>query len=328
MQQSSNTTDSQAAGAPEPLRFAMVPIDKLALPEELFSRDIAAEDTSLMLVIPLVVWQTEDSYAVIDGCKRLAAAAAQGRAQCACAIIEAPYDTARAGLLRIGLNAARDLHLREKFLFIRWLHTHLEGEAYIAEAQKLRIAAPERHDLEQLAACSPLLIDAALQGTIDIAVAPDMTHLSEADAQALIGLFSEIGFSRQMQRELAEWLHEIAFTERFSLAQLLAAQPIADIVADPRLNAPQKAARIHGLAHERRFPLYTKAKKSWAAHARKINPDPRMVQFQPTPFFEKKSLEVRLKLSDGAAAKRLAAQLAAISVEEWEELIDPTRFLK
>jgi hypothetical protein len=323
----SHDTGSPEASRFEPLRFAMAPAEKLTLPPDLASELVPVEETPLAFFAPLIVWQAENSPVIIDGCKRFAAGGAQGRKEYACAIIEAPFEPVRAGLLRIGLNSTRELHLREKFLFIRWLHAHLDREAYLRESDKLRITPQERHEIERLLDCKEPLIESVLRGDLDIAIAPEVTHMADPDAQALTGLFREISFSRQMQRELAEWLYEIAFAGKITLAQLLASNPFAQILSDKRLNAPQKAARFHEIAHERRFPLYSKSKSLWAEHGRKVNPDPRAVSFQASPYFERKNIEVRIRLTDAGGARELMQKFALLSEEDWRKLIDPTCFI-
>jgi len=127
-----------------------------------------------------------------------------------------------------------------------------------------------------------------------------------------------------MQRELAEWLHEIAYLQKIPLPDLLRSENMAGIIHDKRLNNPQKAARIHETAYAIRFPLYSKVKKAWLEHSRKTNPDPSRVTFQASPAFEKNSLEVRIRVSDGPSMHTIAQKLASVDLDTWQKLIDPT----
>lgn len=328
-----NTTDKLSNPTPdaspaELLKFMMVPIHALALPLALFDSQQAIQEKSSIFFVPLIVWKNGDIFHVIDGCKRYKLMAAQGRKECACGIIESDFDETKAGLLRIALNSAREMRYREKFIFARWLKTNLDPEAYLAQMQKLAISPNERHELELLLDCSDKLIEAVMQGTLDSAVAPEMGHLKGPDVDSILELFRTIPFSRQMQRELVEWLHEIAFTERTTMIELLASEKFSRIPAETRLNQPQKAAKFHETAHDSRFPLYARAKKLWSENVRKINPDPVSVSFQSSPFFEKRGLEVRIKLKNAESAVELMKNLALIKPDEWRQLIDPTEFFK
>lgn len=311
----------------ELLKFMMVPVGAISLPETLHDQRLAIDEKSLTFFLPLIVWKRGDVYSIIDGCKRFLSLAAQDRKECACGVIESDFDETKAGLLRIALNSARELHLREKLLFVRWLKTSIDTGAYRAQMQKLGLAANERHELELLLDCSGKLVEAVHCGTLDPSVAPEMVHLNDTDVAAVLDLFQTIPFSRQMQRELVEWLHEIAFTGRSTIRELLASKDFSEVLSAPKLNLPQKAARLHETAHALRFPLYAGTKKLWTENARKVNPDPASVSFQPGPFFEKRGLEVRVKVNNAESAGRLMEKLAQIKVDEWQRLIDPTEFL-
>jgi hypothetical protein len=91
-----------------------------------------------------------------------------------------------------------------------------------------------------------------------------------------------------------------------------------------KLNNPQKIAGIHDLAHDIRLPLYSQAKKAWTEQARQINPDPSKVTLQASPYFEKDSLEIRIKAGQAEEIHRIIRQLASVDLVKWQELIDPT----
>jgi hypothetical protein len=306
------------------LKFASVGIEKLELPNGLFDGWVPISEESLSHFMPIIVCRKSDKYLIIDGCKRYKSFQTQGKKECACGIIEEDVDTVKAGLLRIRLNAGRLLHVREKFQFLGWLKNHLDQKTYLEQAAEIRLPANERHEIEQIFECRPWLIDAVMQGDLDAAVAPEMDHLSEADALSLINLFTKLSFSRQMQRELAEWLPEIAFFGKNSLSALLASEPMAGILANPRLNDPQKVAGIHDHAHAARFPLFAATKKAWTDKSRQLNPDPSKITFQPSPYFEKNTLEIRIKADDAETVTRLLQKLAAIDLASWQQFIDPT----
>jgi hypothetical protein len=324
-----STRKSSRATAEKKLKFAPVAIEKIVPPSALFDERVPINEDVLAPFLPIIVYKKSSTFIIVDGCKRFAILKKQGRNKVTCGIIEAAMSPARAGLLRIGLNSGRRLHPREKLLFVGWLKAHFDQKEYREQAEKLlgstqNVPANERHEYEQLLACKPWLVEAVLQGTLDPTVAPEMNHLPEGDAQELIKVFTVLAFSRQMQRELAEWLPEIAFIQKISLAGLLAAGPLAGILSDKNINDPQKTARFHDHVHAVRFPLYTETKKAWMEQCRKINPDPSKVTFQPSPYFEKNSLEIRIKANDAAAMKQVLQKLAEIDMERWKRLVDPT----
>jgi hypothetical protein len=315
---------SSRSTAEKKLKIAQVAINKLVPPGELFDDKVPINKESLSLFLPVIVYKKNDRYEIIDGCKRYKVLKTRRKTDVACGIIEDKMDSTGAGLLRIGLNSNRQLHVREKFLFLGWLKSNFQQKEYLKHSEMLRLPSNERHEYEQLLSCKPWLIEAVMQGTLDRTVAPEINHLSETDAGTLLNLFSTLQFSRQMQRELAEWLPEIAFIKKISLIDLLASLPFASILSDKKLNNPQKIAKIHDLAHDLRFPLYSATKKMWTEQARQINPDPSKVTFQASPYFEKDSLEIRIKAEDAEEIQRIIQKLGSVDLVKWQELIDPT----
>jgi hypothetical protein len=318
----SGTRKSSRNTAEKKLKFAPVAIKKLVPPSGLFDERVPINEESLALFLPIIVYKKSSMFIIIDGCKRYNILKARGHPTIVCGIVGTGMTPAKAGLLRIELNSGRHLHPREKILVIGWLKAHFKKKEYQEKVENF--PSNERYAYEQLLGCRPWLIEATMQGHLDPTVAPEMNHLPEGDAQELIKLFALLAFSRQMQRELAEWLPEIAFIQKISLAGLLAAGPMAGILSDKNINNPQKTARFHDHVHAVRFPLYTETKKAWMEQCRKINPDPSKVTFQPSPYFEKNSLEIRIKANDAAATKQVLQKLAEIDMECWKRLVDPT----
>ena len=324
---SSSAMSDERLAVPGELVFTMLPIDRIALPEGLSDARILVSEDTLALFLPVIVRRDREAYVIVDGSKRIRALTGAGRTHCSCGVIEAYMDEKQAGLLRISLNCGRELHVREKLLFIRWLKDSLDQDHYQRFVQKLRLTPAERHDFEMLSTCGETIVEAVMQGTLDPTVAPDIALLSEPDASALTRLFATLSFSRQTQRELAEWLHEIAFISRISIQDIIASPGIDEILSSSKLNAPQKIAALHDAVFSRRFPLYTQAKQAWSAHARKVNPDPASVTFQASPSFEKNSIDLRIRLNDATKATGIMRDLAAISREDWKKALDPTIML-
>jgi hypothetical protein len=322
------SSDAMAASnVPQDLRlsFEELPTASLKPPAELSSNRVPPLTPGAWLHLPVVVYRTGNSYSIVDGCKRVLALRGAGAQQVPCSIIGTPLDFRQAGLLRIQFNCGRALHLTEKLLFIAWLQKNCGREVYQYETARLGLTAAELHDCTELLSCSDQLIDAVIGGALDISIAPEIAHLTSTDAQVLIDLFSAIPLSRQMQRELAEWLPEIAFNRGGTLQSLVGTERLAAIVQNKRLNAPQKAAQIHGAAYEMRFPLYVRTRDAWIAHSRSLNPDPSHVSFHPSAWFEKNLIEIRIKSGDGASLQELMAKLAAVDASAWWKLIDPAR---
>jgi hypothetical protein len=305
------------------IAFERVGTGRLSPLPGLFDGRVPAGEDAPLPVVPVITCRNGKKLLIIDGCKRVALLKKQGKGSAVCGIVKKALTAEEAGLLRIRLNACRPLHPREKLLFLGWLASHFDRKEYQKHAEKLCLPANEQYEYEQLLKCRPWLVEAAMQGRLDRTVAPEMNHLSQEQAGCVTDLFSKLAFSRSMQRELAEWLPEIAFIRKTGLPELLGSGRFAELLGDTRLNAPQKAAKIHEEAHVLRFPLYSEVKKSWGEKARRINPDPSSVSLQGNPFFEKNGLEIRIKTDRSGELQKILRQLASVDLNDWQELINP-----
>ena len=263
---------------------------------------------------------------IVDGCKRFVLAR-QSEAQFVdCLEITPAPDTGHAALLRMSLNALRPLHFFEKILFVNWLGEHCDKARYNELAARLPMDSRERYEIEQLAACDAPVIDAVYNNIIERNLAAEAQRLSPPDRAAVFAFAHRYRFSRQMQRELLDWLPELAFREKCTIADILLLPEIVEIEKNTRLNAPQKIERLRTALFNRRFPTLARAKKVWDELAARCNPDSRLVQFKPAEAFEKNRLELKITVSNAEEAKTVFNRLATIDSTDLNRLIYPAQF--
>ncbi len=146
----------------------------------------------------------------------------------------------------------------------------------------------------------------------------------EPDAQAAIArLFGTARFTMQRQRELIEWLPEIACRENATVSQVLACAEAQAVVAHDKANAPQVVQRLHDTLRVRRFPRLCAMRAEWERTARRVNPNPRRVTFTAPEAFERDGLEVTVRAQDEKELARLLEQLAAVREDQWRKLVRP-----
>ena len=319
-----SSTELVGAESGGDFNFLMVSVDQIDLPEKLSDLSSLENGNSTEnLLLPIIVFNDGNRYVVIDGCKRFVCMVQSGRKVCACGVIRSVQDSKSAGLLRIYLNRGRVLSFKEKFLFLRWLKENLSEKEYSIRIAELGIQDRERHNLEQLMFCSNEVLEAVERGYVDPANAPDMIHFSESDCGAVLQYLSRFSFSRQMQRELLEWLPELAFRNKCSIKQILEHEDLRNIMENGKLNDPQRVRKIRDILFALRFPHLVVAKKRWDKIVREVNPDHSRVHFQSSEAFEKNNLEIRISISSPEQASTILHQLCSISSEKWEQLIYP-----
>jgi hypothetical protein len=306
-------------------RCVMVDIDKLELPEALYiEAALLPPLPQEVLLLPLLTVENDRSgYSIIDGCKRYVVLKADARPQCACGVLAGSLSGEQVGLLRILLNRGRTLHIREQFLFCKWLASVGGVTDPGATAHFLNLPWKQVLELRELLSFPSDVISVVLKDKIHLQNASDFRILPEEDRQAFLAFFEEFELSQQTEREFIQWLSEIALTRKRGSSEILNSAEYQAIRKDSQRNSPQKIQRIRLMLHSARYPEFDAAVKHWDILASEINPDPSAVTFAPAPFFEKDRLEIRVVVSQPRKAVDTFGKLSGISAETWSKLLGP-----
>lgn len=302
--------------------FSRLSVENVDFPDSLFDPDITVKEQYCGFIPPIIVREKDHRYSVIDGCKRLVLLRRKNTRETGFLVVK-DCDSFSSSMLRILLNGNRKLLLREKILFISWLKDNLTDDEYRNIVSELGISDRERFELVQLSECPVYILDAVDKGVADTAVVSDLKSMSKEDCDACLNLFSQVSLSRQQQRELVEWLPEIAFAEEKTICALLNENQIKEILDNLTINQPQKAQKIRDLFFKRRFPDLVALKQKWSAMVNKVNPDQARIHFNVPETFEKNRLELKIILDEAQKAVELVTKLGSISKETWDKLIYP-----
>lgn len=310
---------------PAPSTFLPLPVSQIRLPG-VFDGNLPVDGSLPHLELhPLLVYKDNDHYCIIDGCKRFLTMRTQGAATCWCGLIDAPGSAVDFILLRIRLNSNRSFTPSERYLHLRCLAGSEIGPGYQIASQQLGIDKNDLPAYERLVNCSPETIAAFRSGKLDLHAAADVDRLDPAGKTAMLSFISTLSFSRQMQKEITEWIPELAFREHLSIADLLDADWIMAILKNDRMNAPQKIDKLRLSIYERRFPTIARAKKTWSDTVAKINPSPQSIQFKPSEAFEKNRLELKISITSAEEAHHIFTKLGEIPVTTWNQMIYPAQ---
>lgn len=103
-----------------------------------------------------------------------------------------------------------------------------------------------------------------------------------------------IKLNKNYSRQIAELVDEIAGRDGFSARAIISGPKIRAATTNPKLNGPQKLARVKDILFEQRYPTYVKAKKAFAGEIRRLKLSDKL-KITPTPFFEDSALVVEFK---------------------------------
>jgi hypothetical protein len=271
-------------------------------------------------MLPIVVAPVDGgAYAVIDGCKRHRLLKSAGARTCEC-LVTGPMSPVEQGLLRLALNGSRSRTLRETVCFARWLRRHVTPED-----ECIRRAGSVGLDREELllADLTDTAVRAVARGILHAQNARAFSRLTPRDQQTFVEAFDGYRLSRQTQRELVEWLSEIACSGDRTVSDLLLDPKVKRALSDTNLTSTQALERVRDHIFQQRFPTYTRAYRRWESAARTAVPTPGAIRFVPSEGFEKDALEVRMRVDSPREAQRLAGMLRDIDEDTWATLIHP-----
>jgi hypothetical protein len=297
----------------------LIPIDDLT---NCSSESSLPETTVLLPLVVCNVSEGDGHYSIIDGFKRFQMLKQHKAANATCVLVQV-VNLIEAGKLRIELNGKRPITFMEKFRFLKWAKSHCNEIDYQSIAQQLSMFGKDLRDFEQLFQSSPTIVDAVAKGILDSTLIAELQFLSDDDIAAIVSLFSKFTFTRQMQREMLEWLPELVYRNKKTIPELFAIEIIKNIIDDRKLNDPQKIKKIRDHFYELRFPTLSDVKKAWQALASAANPSPSKVSFNPSEAFEKNTLEIKIRINDATEACTLLKKLSEIPEAQWESLIYP-----
>ncbi len=312
---------------PEALTCSVEPVNcsRIIEPRALFEPDAQAPElTDLEPFIPIIVVPDDNgTYSIVDGYKRYLFYRNSNYEALTCTCIQTPLNEFEAGLLRIVLNSSRPRPLREKCQVLQWLQKQCAKDAFESTTRKAGFSPKEIEQIVPLLQSESHIQEAVFNGTIEISLIGSFKVLSSDDQRSFLNTFNKLKLSVQTQRELLEWLPEIAYTSNTTVRTILEDEDIRQVLGNTTRNAPQKIDQIRAFIYARKFPRLSEARTVWESQAKACNPDPGSVTFTPQLFFEENKLEVAVSLTDAQKAADIFKKLAAISPVDWQKLMYP-----
>ena len=302
----------------------IIDITNLTLPQGLFVPEMQLPEEDLLdSFLPVIVRPDNNTFTIIDGCKRYLRLKKTGESSILCNVIHTELDTLTTGLLRLALNNNRSQTLQEKILFLSWLKNNCIKETFEPTAQNAGFTPKDIELMTPVLSCDSHIKEALFNESLDITMVTYFQVFTHKDQKFFINTFKNMRLSLQTQREFLEWLPEIACNENKTVSDILSEKQITSILEDTKLNDPQRIQKIHSYLHAKKFPRFSDAMSTWKKQAAALNPDPSCVTFIPNPYFEKNHLEIKISVTNSQSVATIFKKLAQVSTEEWQTLIYP-----
>jgi hypothetical protein len=153
---------------------------------------------------------------------------------------------------------------------------------------------------------------------------------AEADRDALLSLASNLKIGENHQRDMMDWLEEIAVRDHAKIQQILTSKIITDIESDPRLGRADKLKRIKEQIRRIRFPRLAETEDAIRARIQELKLHPGISVTVP-PGLEGGKLNIAFQSSSHEELLKQIAKLAEAaekkSITEIFDLLggEPTR---
>jgi len=238
---------------------------------------------------PLVRQESDTTYQIICGYKRVHALRELGVASTYCTIVFPATGDAESFLLSFYDNVShREFNSIEKSMAITRLLNYFSEEKIVSDFLPLLKLQPHSTQLETLKPLSTLasaIKDAILAGTIDVRTALKLALLDRLSREACSRLIITLRLSLSKQTALMEYVSESALRENLSIGEVINSPHIRFILEDERLNLPQKGEAVMSFLRKRRFPQLTAKEEEFKQGLRKLRLPPDVCLKHP-PFFE------------------------------------------
>lgn len=245
------------------------------------------------LVSPPVVCSRDGSHVLVSGWKRVLACREIGLSPLGVLKAEEKPDLEMFLLAFFENLATREFKLAEKAEVVKRLENFGESvEDVIRNYLPLLNLPSDRavHDLLiKLAKAGNDVKKFTWRMDPPLPVVRPLLRLSPEDQALLIPWLETMG--RNKQREVLEDLEDIEARDGIGLKEFLSPAGTSEIFASCSLPAIQKAERLRALLREKRFPLYSSCKASFA-RAREGLGWPENIKLGSSPFFEGEELTV------------------------------------
>lgn len=197
-------------------------------------------------------------------------------------------------------------NLYEKLLFIRQVIPFLPPQE-IYQKTSLDITIDQRLTSKLDVLVTPGFQEILSQERITLKSALKLCDLAGEDRGALLGLFSRVPFSSSHQQQILEITEELLFREKCPLAEIFTRLDIHLYLENEK---PQKT--ILDILSRFRHPVSNEAEEQWQKELASLDLPPH-IRITHYPFFEKKELELTIRLTDIHGLKEIIKRYSSLS---------------
>ena len=265
---------------------------------------------------PYLLKNSDSTFTVVAGYRRLLAVRELGWPDILCQIIPDAFPPLEAILLNLNDNLIhRQLNNIEKGMVLTSLTRFLEEEEIIrdfmptlgipANTQTLKLFLGLQ-ELEE-----SIQISVAME-RLSLRVAGLMLGIGKHDKLRINALFTSLRFSFNQQWKTTQWIMEIANREGRSITEVLDKGDIIGVLNNDRINNPQKVKLLVMVLRSMRFPSLWEAERLFREGLSNLRL-PSGVKIIPPSFFEGIDYKLEIVFTKGEGLKKNLTELSRLS---------------
>jgi ParB family transcriptional regulator, chromosome partitioning protein len=264
--------------------------DTFRISTELDTLSLAQSIQNVGLVnLPIAAPKNSHQLRIISGFRRLEACQRLSMASIAVRLVHPSISMIHCAKLAISENTLqRPLNLIEQSRAYRLLAS-LASEPGQLPKLAAEAGLPDNPTIiakvKDLSRLSETIQRGILSAKISLSVARELAELSAQAADFLAELFQALGLGFSKQREVLNFIREIAERDDLSQWQVLQSEDLMRIVSAADLDKNQKAHQIRVCLENRRFPEIAKFKKEFSQNIQSLKLGSQ-VKFTPPVNFE------------------------------------------
>jgi len=157
---------------------------------------------------------------------------------------------------------------------------------------------------------------ALAEETLDASCVPLLQRLSTEDREPAVDLLLRLRPTKSMQKEMLEYLHDVAMRDGVSVGELAEEEAVRRILNREPANLPQQRDAFRAWLKMKRFPVLQKSKDAFERACRELSTGDQL-QLMPPPYYEGNRYELRLSFRNPEEFFRQMERL-----EHWKDQPD------
>jgi hypothetical protein len=251
---------------------------------------------------PYLLKNSNDSFTVVAGYRRLLALRELCRPDAVCQIVEHDFPPFEALLLNLSDNLVhRRLNIVEKGMVLTRLTRFLTTNEIVNSFLPMLGIPSNRQTLEQFLDLEgfeeAIRVSLAME-RLSLRVVGLMKRLGRDERLRINDLFTSLKWSFNLQWQAAIWIMEIAGREGRSVKEVIDDERIVRILENGKMNGPQKVGAVVGELRKWRFPTIMEYEKSFKTKVSDLRL-PSKVRIIPPQFFEGRDYKLEIVFRGG-----------------------------